>query len=395
MPASAAGERGPREEGPGTSGLSVEPVVGRRQLVEFLTMPRRIYAGDPHWVEPLLFERLQHLDPRKNPFFAHAEVAYWIARRDGRPVGRISAQVNRAHLRRHDDATGHFGFLEAEDGADIFAALLRTAEDWLRARGMRRILGPFTLSINEESGLLVDGFDGPPFLMMGHARPYYAGHLEAAGYAKAKDLIAYAYDTAVDPDPKLTALVERTAKKHGIRFRNVDMKRFDAEVRTIFEIFNDAWSDNWGFVPFSEAELEHVAASLKPLLRVDDVAIADIDGEAVAMAVSMSNVNEAIADFGGRLLPFNWARLLWRIKVQGTKTARLALMGVRRRYHGGALSAALAAGVIDQIRLAHRRRGTLQGELSWVLEDNKPTRRIIEMYGARPYKTYRLYVRDL
>ncbi len=231
--------------------------------------------------------------------------------------------------------------------------------------------------------------------MMGHARPYYAEYLEAAGYAKAKDLIAYAYDAAVDPNPALTALVERTTSKHGIRFRNADMKRYDDEVRTIFEIFNDAWSDNWGFVPFSAAELDHVAASLKPLLRADDVAIAEMDGEAVAMAVSMSNINEVIADFGGRLLPLNWAKLLWRLKVQGTKTARLALMGVRRRHQGGAISAALAIGVIDRLRLAHRRRGTLRGELSWVLEDNKPTRRIIEKYGARPYKTYRLYARDL
>lgn len=358
-------------------------------------MPRRLYADDPMWVEPLLFERLQHLDPRKNPFFAHADVAYWMARRDGRPVGRISAQVNRAHLQRHNDATGHFGFLEAEDDPAVFGALLRTAEGWLRDRGLRRILGPFTLSINEESGVLVEGFDTPPCFMMGHAPPYYAPRLEAAGYAKAKDLIAYAYDTTVDPDPSLVALVERAFSKHDIRVRTVDMKRYDEEVRIIFEIFNDAWMDNWGFVPFSPAELDHVAASLKPLLRADDVAIAEINGEAVAMAVSMSNVNEVIADFGGRLLPFNWARLLWRLKVRTPKTARLALMGVRRRYHRSALSAALALGVIHQIRRAHRQRGTLHGELSWVLEDNKPTRRIIEMYGAKPYKLYRLYAKDL
>lgn len=381
---------------PAASGeLRVEPVEGRRQLIEFLTMPRPIYAGDPHWVEPLRFERLQHLDPLKNPFFAHAEVAYWIARRNGRPVGRISAQVNRAHLQRHDDATGHFGFLEAEDDAAVFTALLRTAEAWLRDRGLRRILGPFTLSINEESGVLVEGFDTPPYFMMGHAPRYYDRQIEAAGYVKAKDLIAYAYDTAVDPDPSLVTLVERACSKHDIRIRTADMGRYDEEVRTIFDIFNDAWIGNWGFIPFSPTELKHVAASLKPLLRADDIAIAEIDGEAVAMAVSMSNVNEAIADFGGRLLPFNWAKLLWRLKVRRTKTARLALMGVRRRYHRGALSAALALGVIHQIRRAHRKRGTLRGELSWVLEDNKPTRRIIEMYGAKPYKLYRLYARDL
>jgi len=375
--------------------LRIEPVVTRRQRVEFIEMAQRVYARDPFWVRPLLFERLQHLDPRKNPFFAHAEVAYWVAKRYGVPVGRISAQVNHAHLSRHGDATGHFGFLEAEDSDEVFAALLETAEAWLRERGMRRVVGPFSLSINDESGLLVSGFTSPPFFMMGHARPYYGARVEAQGYVKAKDLIAYAYDTAAEPDPSLAALVERTARKHDIRFRGPDMKRYGDEVRTIFSIFNDAWADNWGFVPFTAEELDHVAASLRPLLRADDVAFAEMNGEPVAMAVSFSNVNEAIADLRGRLLPLNWAKLLWRLKVRGTKTARLPLMGVRRRYHGGALSAALAIGVIDRLRVAHSRRGTVHGELSWILEDNRPTRRIIEMYGAKAYKTYRLYAKDL
>ncbi|MGZ8995908.1 MAG: dATP pyrophosphohydrolase [Rhodospirillales bacterium] len=379
----------------GGGNLRIEAVATRRQRVEFIEMTQRIYAGDPFWIQPLLLERLQHLDPRKNPFFAHAEVGYWIARRYGVPVGRISAQVNQAHLSRHGDATGHFGFLEAEDSEEVFAALLGTAEEWLRERGMRRVVGPFSLSINDESGLLVSGFTSPPFFMMGHARPYYGARIEAQGYVKAKDLIAYTYDAGDEPDPSLSGLVERAVRKHDIRFRAANMKRYDEEVRTIFDIFNDAWSDNWGFVPFSTGELEHVAASLKPLLRRDDVAIAEMNGEPVAMAVSISNVNEAIADFRGRLLPLNWAKLIWRLKVRGTKTVRLPLMGVRRRHHGGALSATLALGVIDRLRQAHARRGTMQGELSWILEDNRPTRRIIEMYGAKPYKTYRLYAKDL
>lgn len=358
-------------------------------------MARRVYADDPHWVPPLVFERLDTLDPRKNPFFDHAEVACWIARRGSVPVGRISAQINRAHLARHNDATGHFGFLEADDDQGVFDALLGTAEAWLRARGMRHVVGPYSLSINEESGLLVDGFDTPPSFMMGHARPYYARRLAAAGYVKTKDLIAYAYDTSVEPNPALAASFARAARKHQIVFRPADMKRFDSEVTTIFDIFNDAWEANWGFVPFSAKELDHVATSLKPILRADDVAIADIEGEAVAMAVSFPNINEAIADLNGRLLPFGWAKLLWRLKVRGTKSARLALMGVRRKFHGTPTGAALAIGVVDQIRRAHLRRGTLSGELSWVLEDNLATRRMIEMYGAKPYKTYRLFTKDL
>lgn len=381
--------------GSGGGRLRIEPVTTRRQRIEFIEMAQRIYARDPFWVRPLLFERLQHLDPRKNPYFAHAEAAYWVARRYGVPVGRISAQVNHAHLSRHGDATGHFGFLEAEDSDEVFAALLETAEDWLRRRGMRRAVGPFSLSINDESGLLVSGFASRPFFMMGHACRYYGSRVEAQGYAKIKDLIAYAYDTTTEPDSSLAGFFERAVKKHDIHFRGLDMRRYDDEVRTIFAIFNDAWSDNWGFVPFTAEELGHVAGSLKPLLRPDDVAIAEIGGEPVAMAVSISNVNEAIADLRGRLLPFNWAKLIWRLKVRGTKTARLALMGVRRRYHGSAASASLALGVVHRLRLAHQRRGTTQGELSWILEDNRPTRRMIEMYGAKPYKTYRLYAKDL
>lgn len=375
--------------------LRIEPVSGRRRLREFIEMARRIYASDPHWVPPLVFERLDNLDARKNPFFDHAEVACWIARRDGLAVGRISAQVNRAHLARHNDATGHFGFLEADDDQEIFDALLGTAEAWLRERDMKHVVGPFSLSINEESGLLIAGFDTPPLVMMGHARPYYAKRLAAAGYVKAKDLFAYAYDASVEPAPTLAASLARATRKHDIRFRPADMKRFASEVTTIFDIFNDAWDGNWGFVPFSAKELDHVAATLKPILRADDVAIAEIDGEAVAMAVSFSNVNEAIADLRGRLLPFGWAKLLWRLKVRGTKTARLALMGVRREFHGTTRGAALALGVIDTLRSAHLRRGTRGGELSWVLEDNLPTRRLIEMYGAKPYKTYRLFTKDL
>ncbi len=373
----------------------LEPVASRADLERFLEVPVGIYADDRAWIQPLQFERLEHLDPRKNPYFAAAEVSYWTARRGGRCVGRISAQVNRAHLERHRDLTGHFGFLDAIDDPKVFLALTAAAEAWLKGRGLERVVGPFSLSVNDESGLLVDGFDTPPYLMMGHARPYYARHLEACGYRKAADLIAYLYDLASEPPALATTTIEKLRREPAVRVRPLDMGRYREEIDTIAEIFNDAWADNWSFVPLSPPEIAFLAKNLRPLVSPGHAAIAELDGEPVAMAVTLPNVNEAIADLGGRLLPFGWAKLLWRLKVRGTETIRLPLMGVRRRFQNGPLGAALALGVIDRVRRFHASHGTKWAELSWVLEDNGRARRIIEMLGATPYKTYRMYEKEL
>ncbi len=375
--------------------LVIEPVNDRAALRRFLKTPWPIYADDPHWVPPLLFERLEHLDPRKNPYFDQADTAFWTARRGDMPVGRISAQANRAHLERYGDNVGHFGFLEGIDDAEVFAALLETAEDWLRERGLARVVGPFSLSINDESGLLVEGFETPPYLMMGHARPYYARQLEAQGYRKAKDMIAFAYDMTAAPPPAVTATLAKLQGDANVNLRHLDMARYGREIETVVDIFNDAWAENWGFIPLSPAEAAFLAKNLKPLITPEFVAIAEVGGEPAAMAVTLPNVNEAIADLDGRLLPFGWAKLLWRLKVKGTQTARMPLMGVRRRYQNGPLGLALALGVIDAVRRYHQARGTKCGELSWVFEDNRPVRRIIEMLGAKPHKTYRLYQKDL
>ena len=375
--------------------LSIEEVVGPGALRGFLEMPAPLYRDDPNWIPPLLFERRMHLDPRKNPFFRQAEVAYWLARRDGRPVGRISAQVNRAHLDRYRDATGHFGFLEAEDDPEVFGLLLSTAEAWLRRHGMRRILGPFTLSINDESGLLVAGFDRPPYLMMNHARPYYAAGLEARGYRKAKDLIAYLCAADFELPRPARALLAKAARDPSLRVRGLDMRRFREEIATVVGIFNDAWSENWGFLPFSEAEVGYMAENLKPILAPGAVAIAEVEGEPAAMAVTLPNVNEAIRDLGGRLLPFGWLKLLWRLKVGGPSGVRMPLMGVRRRYHGTPLGGVLGLMVIESVRQYHRACGVTEAELSWILEDNTPTRHLIETLGGRAYKTYRVYEKAL
>ena len=380
---------------PAPDGLSIEAVSGPAALRPFLELPQALYRDDPNWVPPLLLERWMHLDPRKNPFFQTAEVAYWLARRAGRPVGRISAQVNRAHLERYGDATGNFGFLEAEDDPEVFAALTATAEAWLRARGMKRVTGPFTLSINDESGLLVAGFETPPYLMMNHAPPYYAQRLEALGYRKAKDLIAY-HCAADFPLPRAAeALLAKAGRDESLRVRPIDRSNFRREIAIVVDIFNDAWSENWGFLPFSEAEVEYMAENLKPILAAGGVAIAEVAGEPAAMAVTLPNVNEAIRDLGGRLLPFGWLKLLWRLKVRTPKGVRMPLMGVRRRYHGTPLGGVLGLMVIEQVRNFHRARGVTEGELSWILEDNEPTRHLIESLGGRAYKTYRIYEKAL
>ncbi len=378
----------------GSAAVVIEPVTDRRGRERFLRVPWSIYRDDPNWVPPLLAERRAHLDPRRNPYFEHAEAAFWLARRDGRDVGRISAQVDRLALEHHGERTGHFGFLEADDDPEIFAALLATAEGWLRDRGMTRIRGPFSLSINDESGLLVEGFGTRPSIMMGYAPPYYAPRLEAQGYGKAMDLICYDYEMGRQL-PAVARFVENAKRDPGLRLRALDSRRFERDLEAIIDIFNDAWSDNWGFVPMTDAEIRHLGRNLKPLVRPGFVAIAELSGEPVAMAVSLPDINAMIADLDGRLLPFGWARLLWRIKLRRPESARVALMGVRKRFHGTPFGAVLALSVIDAIREYHAARGARRAELSWVLEDNRPMRRMIELFGARPYKTYRIYERDL
>jgi hypothetical protein len=375
--------------------LRIQSVADRRALKQFLAMPAQLYADDPNWVQPLMFERLEHLNPKKNPYFEHAEVAYWLAVRGERPVGRISAQVDRLHLERHRDASGQFGFLEAQDDPEVFAALFQAAEGWLRARGMRRATGPFSLSINDESGLLIDGFDTPPYMMMGHGQRYYGSRVEEQGYRQVKDLIAYAFDVVASPPVRARRMRERLSKGAGLTFRPLEMCRFDEELGTIVEIFNDAWSDNWAFVPMTPPEVRYMGKNLKPILRAEYAWIGEVDGEPAAMAVTLPNINEAIADLGGRLLPFGWAKLLWRLKVRGTRSARMPLMGVRRKYQGSHKGAALALGVIEAVRNWHAAHGAREAELSWVVEDNRPTHDIIQMVGGRPYKTYRIYEKAL
>jgi hypothetical protein len=372
--------------------LSIRRVQNGKQLRDFLQLPATLYAGDPNWIAPLGLEQRQRYS-KKNPFFQHAKWCAWIAYRGRQAVGRISAQIDELHLARYGDDTGHFGSLEAEDDPEVFSALLESAQRWLRSEGMQRITGPFNLSINEECGLLVEGFDTPPCVMMGHARPFYGQQIEALGFHKAKDLLAYHTAPDFDAPQVMRTLAQRAADR--VRVRPLNRKALHSELQLLRDIFNDAWSENWGFVPFTEAEFNEVGKAMTLLLDDDFVQIAEVDGEAAAMIIGLPNVNEAIRDLNGRLFPFGWAKLLWRLKVRYPRSARIPLMGVRKKYQHSRLGPTLAFMIIDALRGPVIQRGIREVEMSWILEDNSGMRNIIESLGGIAYKRYRLYEKHL
>lgn len=379
------------------SDIRVTPVETARDVKRFLDVPHLVYGGDPHWVPPLRLEVTKLLNRRQNPFFEHGEACFWLAWRGDRPVGRISAQVNRLHLDIHKDATGHFGFFEAIDDQEIFDALLATAEAWLRDRGLRHAVGPYSLSLNDEAGVLVSGFDTPPMVMMAHSPAYYGGRIEAAGYRKIKDLHAYRL-TVRDFDPSVLGRLERaTARLRSegrIAVRRIDMSRFDAEVRLALDVYNDAWKDNWGFLPVTEREAVTLIAAVKPVIRAEHFIFALIDGRAEAILIAIPNINEAIADLGGRLLPFGWVKLLWRLKRVPAKSARVFLAGVRSAYRDSVVSGALMSLTLREIEKGFRETGIELVEFSWILEGNLASAAIAR-YGAKLSKVYRVYVKDL
>lgn len=378
----------------GDAGIRIEQVEpGSKGVDRFIALPYRLHQGDPNWVPPLFMERQETLSPKTNPYFLHADVMYFLALRGDRVVGRISAQIDRSGLEIRKDATGHFGLLAAEDDQAVVDALFEAAADWLRAKGMIRMVGPFNLSINEETGLLVDGWDRPPMLMMGHDRAYLGSRIEAAGLTKAKDVYAYLYDIEQDLPAGVRQMIDRPLPTN-LRLRMLDMKRYEEDLGHVTSIFNNAWAGNWGFVPLSEAETKQMAKSLKLLINPKLAWIAEVDDKPVAFGVCLPNLNEAIADLGGKLFPFGIVKMLWRLKVAGVKTARVPLMGVRRDV-GGWLQAILPFLVVDRMRLEARKLGYEWIELSWILEDNRPMRRMIEAIGSERYKTYRLYERAL
>ena len=369
--------------------LEIVPVASKAELERFIRVPMRINEHDPNYIAPLMFERREALSPKHNPFFEHADVQFWLARRGGRDVGRISAQID--HLARTDPSApaGYFGMIAAEDDAAVFAALFETAEAWLRGKGRAVALGPFNLSINEEVGLLIDGFDTPPMLMMPHDAPFTARRIEEQGYAKAKDV--YAYISGVPTfTPGVQARLNRPLPP-GMVLRPVRMNRFDEDLRLLVDIWNDAWSENWGAAPITESETKYLGQSLRLILHPRLLWFLEIDGEAVGFGALLPNLNEATFDLAGKLAPFGWAKLLWRLKVRGVKRGRVPLMGVKKKFARDRRGIFAPFVILDAIRREGVKLGITEAEYSWILEDNMPMRHILEGFGARIYKTYRLY----
>jgi hypothetical protein len=376
--------------------IEVRPIETARDRRLFIRAGAIPYADDPNYVTPLEFEVAQRLDPTSNPALKDAPHQLWIAYRNGAPAGRISAIVNPLHLARYKDDAAHFGFIDAVDDPAVFSALFGAAESWARARGMKKLAGPFNFSVNEECGLLVEGFDTPPYVMMPHGRPHYQRRIEALGYVKAMDMYALSWVNVLRFIPeRRQRFVEKTLSSPKVSIRNLDVRNFTADIKLVVDIYNDAWADNWGFVPFTEEQARHMASELRPIIAPYNVVICSYDGEPSAFCLVLPNINEAIRDFGGKLLPFNWAKLLWRLKVKGLTTARMPLMGVRKKLQGKPVGAAFAYKMIDIANSANMERGLTSSEVGWILENNTAMLAMLLDMGCEKYKTYRIYEKAL
>lgn len=382
------------------SDLVITPVASKSDRKAFVDLPWRLYANDPHWVPPLKDEVYSLITPSKNPFFEHAEAQYFLARRGNRTVGRISAHIDHLALAQPAEqgmgpGTGNFGLFEAEDAA-IGAALIAAAEGWLRAKGMSRVLGPLSLSIWEEPGLLIEGHDHPPTVMMGHNSPAYQPIIEGAGYRPVKQLKTYELGIAEQFPPLIQRIVSSGEKNERIRIRKVDKSKFDKEAAIILGILNDAWGNNWGFVPITDAEVAHTGKKLKPIVYEDLIMIAELDGEPVAFMMTLPDLNEATGPLNGSLFPFGWAKLLWWLRKPRVRTMRVPLMGVVQRLQASRMASQLAFMMIEYIRRnATANYGATRGEMGWVLEDNQGMNAIAHAIEGKVNKVYQVYEKDL
>lgn len=380
--------------------IEITPVSGKRALDEFIDLAYRLNAQDPNWVAPLRSEVVELLTPGKNPFHEHARMQLFLARRAGRVVGRISAHIDELALAQPVEqgmgpGTGNWGLLEAEDEAATHA-LIAAAEDWLRGQGMTRVLAPISLSIWEEPGLLVLGHDHPPMVMMGHDLPQYQGWIENDGYTTAKRLLTYDLHVENGFPELINRIVASGEKNPRIKVRRVDKSRFDEEAAIIIDILNDAWSDNWGFVPFTDAEKAYAGKKMKPLIHEGAVQIAELDGEPVAFMMSLPDMNEVLLPMKGKLFPFNWIKLLWWLRNPKRASYRVPLMGVKKRLQSSRLASQLAFMMIEYIRrFAVEQHGCSRAEVGWVLEDNQGMIAIADAIQSKINREYRIYEKQL
>ena len=382
------------------SKVIVTPVTTKRERNAFIDVAYRLNTDDPHWVPPLRVDVAELLNPNKNPFFEHAEVQLFLARRGDRITGRISAHFDRLAWTLPPEqgmgpGTGNWGMFEAED-QDSAVALITAAEQWLRGKGMTRVLAPISLSIWDEPGLQVLGFDHDPVIMMGHHAPRYQGWVEAQGYDVAKTLLTY--DLPVDDGfpPLVNRIVASGEKNPRIRIRQADRSRFKEEAAMIFHILNDAWSENWGFVPITDREIHYVSKKMKPIIREDLLLVAEVDGEPVAFMLTFPDMNRVIKPFGGKLFPFNFIKLLRWVRNPRSDRMRVPLMGVVRKLQASRLASQLAFMMIEYIRRAAvGQLGAKTAEIGWILDDNQGMIAIADAIGSKVSRQYNIYGKSL
>lgn len=379
-------------EGP----ITLHPVKTKADRREFVELAYRLNRGDPAWVPPLKGEVYGLLTPGKNPWFEHGKAQLFVARRGERTVGRISAHIDELALAQPAEqgmgpGTGNWGLLEAED-AEVAHALIAKAEEWLRGQGMTRALGPLSISVWDEPGLLIEGFDTPPAIMLGHNSALYQGWIEGEGYQPVKQLFNYGVEIVDGFPPLVNRIVAAGEKNERIRIRRVDKKKFDAEAKLIMGILNDAWSDNWGFVPLTDSEIAYVGKKLKDIVFEDLIRVAEVDGEPVAFMIVLPDMNELLIEMDGSLLPFNWARLLWWLRKPKSKRLRVPLMGVVKKLQNSRMASTLAFMMIEYIRRdGVANYGATEGDIGWVLDDNQGMVAVADAINARRNRVYQLY----
>ncbi len=380
--------------------ITIRKVETKRDRKVFVDVPFGLYRDDPHWVPPLKTEALGLITPEKNGWFSHAKAQLFLAEEDDRVVGRISAHIDTLALTMPAEqgfgpGVGQWGLMEAES-EPVFQALLAAAEDWLRAQGMTRMLGPISMSIWEEPGLLIEGYDHAPTIMMGHARPEYRDWVERSGQVPVKRLMTYEVDVTRQFPPIVQRIIKSGEKNPRIVIREVDKSRFEDEAAIILAILNDAWSSNWGFVPLTPPEIKDVGVKLKPIVFNDLIRIAEVDGKPVAFMITLPDLNEAIKPLRGSLLPFGWAKLLLWLRKPKVKTVRVPLMGVVRELQSSRMASQLAFMMIEYIRRsASQDYGATRAEIGWILDDNQGMRSIAETIESRMNKVYQVYEKTL
>jgi hypothetical protein len=372
--------------------ITIKPVADARDRDAFIAVYRELYRGDPLARIPLDMDMKAAIDPARSSFLKENPHAAWIALVDGQPAGRIMAIRNKAHLARHGDGAGHFGYLEFSKDKGVLDGLLAAAQSWMREQGLSRMTGPFSPSVNHETGLLIDGYQSPPTYMMNYAPPHYGEALEQAGFAKAMDIFSYVASTDRTTHPAaVEQMLARIRARPELRLRTLDIKHYRRDIELLVDIYNDGWSANWGSVPITTGEAQELGTLLRPLISPHWVNFVEVDGQAIAVTLQMPDLNEAARDLNGKLLPLGWAKLLYRMRRPAVQNSRMLMLGVRQAWQGRSAGTMAALLLIDSSFQAASGAGIRTAELGWVLETNQAILSVIEKFATTGRKTYRIY----